>query len=399
MSFFGHFFYMTNSQTTAIINAVILRPGYPATPGGLLLAAGKIKQIMPKDALPPESSRMVIDAGGNYLVPGFIDLHVHGGGGSDFSDDGGRKLLRIIKFLASFGTTAVLPTIATSSREDLFRIVRFIAPFYTGNKMGGRVLGINLEGPYLSIGKRGAQPLRFIRNPDLAEMEKLVEVAEGAIKIMTLAPELNGAFDLIKLLKRSGVIAAAGHTTADYEIMKAAIKAGISYATHIFNSYPLLHHRETGAIGALLESARIDTEFLCDGIHISPVLIRLLFRMKTIDRLLLITDGIEVMGRRTKSFVMGGRRVIVNSAGARMADGTLVGSMLPMNHALCNVVKFTGIPLSEALILVTSNPARLLGVEDRKGDIRIGMDADLVIMDKRCNIKRTIIAGETVFRK
>ena len=390
---------MTNSQTTAIINAVILRSGYTATPGGILLSDGKIKEILPKGALPPESARLVIDASKNYLVPGFIDLHVHGGGGSDFSDDGGRKLLKIIKFLASFGTTSVLPTIATSSRDDLARIVRFIAPFYTGNKKGGRVLGINLEGPYLSIGKRGAQPLRFIRNPDLAEIEKLLDMAGGAIKIMTLAPELKGAFDLIRILKRSGVIAAAGHTTADYEIMKAAIKAGISYATHIFNSYPILHHRETGAIGALLESDRVDTEILCDGIHLSPVLIRLLFRMKTIDRLILVTDGIEVMGRRIKSFVMGGRKVIVNSQGARMADGTLVGSMLPMNHALCNVVKFTGIPLSDALILATTNPARLLGVEDRKGDIRVGMDADLVIMDKRCNIKRTIIAGETVFRK
>lgn len=390
---------MTNSQTTAIINAVILRPGYPPAPGGVLLSSGKIKRILSEGELPPVSAPLVIDARGYYLTPGFIDLHVHGGGGSDFSDERGRKLIRIIKFLASFGTTAVLPTIATSSREDLFRIVRFIAPFYTGNKMGGRVLGINLEGPYLSIGKRGAQPLRFIRNPDLIEIEKLLDMAGGAIKIMTLAPELKGAFDLIRLLKQSGVIAAAGHTTADYEIMKAAIKAGISYATHIFNSYPILHHRETGAVGALLESDRVDTEILCDGIHISPVLIRLLFRMKRIERLLLVTDGIEVMGRRIKSFVMGGRRVIVDSAGARMADGTLVGSMLPMNHALRNVVKFTEVPLSDALVLATTNPARLLGVEDRKGDIRIGMDADLVIMDKKCNIKRTIIAGETVFLK
>lgn len=390
---------MSRQQSTAIINAVILRPGYPATPGGVLISAGKIKRILPGDVLPPESAQVVIDARGKYLAPGFIDLHVHGGGGSDFSDAGGRKLLRIIKFLARFGVTAVLPTIATSSREDLFRIVRFIAPFYIGNKIGGRVLGINLEGPYLSIGKRGAQPLRFIRNPDQYEVEKLLESAGGAVKIMTLAPELKGASDLIRLLKASGIIPAAGHTVADYETMKNAIKTGISYATHIFNSYPPLHHRQPGAVGAILESDRVDTEILCDGIHLSPVLIRLLFRIKTIDRLLLVTDGITIMGRRIKSFVMGGRRVIVDAAGARMADGTLVGSMLPMNQALRNVVKFTGVPLSDALVLATVNPARLLGVEDRKGDIRTGMDADLVIMDKQCHIRRTIIAGETVFLK
>jgi N-acetylglucosamine-6-phosphate deacetylase len=390
---------MNTSPTTAIINAVILRPGYPAVPGGVLISGGKINRIIPKDELSPAPARAVIDAGGDYLVPGFIDLHVHGGGGSDFSEDGGRKLLRIIKFLAGFGTTAVLPTVAASSRENLKKIVQFISPIYTGNKMGGRVLGVNLEGPYLSIGKRGAQPLRFIRNPDLYEVEKLLDMAGGAVKIMTLAPELKGAFDLIRILNRYGVIAAAGHTTADYETMKKAIKAGISYATHIFNSYPPLHHRHPGAIGAILESDQVDTEFLSDGIHLSPVLIRLLFRMKPIDRLLLVTDAIEVMGRRIKSFTMGGRTITVDSAGARMADGTLVGSMLPMNQALRNVIKFTGIPLSDALVLVTANPARLLEIEDRKGDIRAGMDADLVIMDRKCNIKRTIIAGETVYRR
>jgi len=390
---------MNNSQTTAIINALVIRPGYPAVAGGVLISGGKIKRILQEDESPTKLDRTVIDAKGDYLVPGFIDLHVHGGGGGDFSDDGGRKLLRIVKFLAGFGTTAVLPTIATSSRENLKKIVKFIAHIYAGEKMGGRVLGVNLEGPYISIGKRGAQPLRFIRNPDLYEVEKLLDRSGGAVKIMTLAPELKGAFDLIRILKQYGVIAAAGHTTADYETMKKAIKAGISYATHIFNSYPPFHHRHPGAIGAILESNQVNTEILCDGIHLSPVLIRLLFRVKPIDRLLLVTDAIEVMGRRIKSFTMGGRRVTVDSAGARMADGTLVGSMLPMNQALSNVVKFTGLPLSDALVLATANPARLLKIEDRKGDIRAGMDADLVIMDKKCHIKRTIIAGETVFRK
>ena len=390
---------MTTSQTTAIINALVIRPGYPAVPGGVLISGGKIKRILQEGELPPKPNRTVINAQGDYLVPGFIDLHIHGGGGDDFSNDGGRKLLRIVKYLAGFGTTAVLPTIATSSRESLEKIVQFISSVYTGNKMGGRVLGVNLEGPYLSIGKRGAQPLRFIRAPDLYEVEKLLDTSGGAVKIMTLAPELEGAFDLIRLLKQYGVIAAAGHTTADYETMKKAIKVGISYATHIFNSYPPFHHRHPGAIGAILESNQVNTEILCDGIHLSPVLIRLLFRVKPIDRLLLVTDAIEVMGRRIKSFTMGGRRVTVDSAGARMADGTLVGSMLPMNQALSNVVKFTGLPLSDALVLATANPARLLKIEDRKGDIRAGMDADLVIMDKKCHIKRTIIAGETVFRK
>ncbi|MEA1927788.1 MAG: N-acetylglucosamine-6-phosphate deacetylase [Candidatus Auribacterota bacterium] len=388
---------MTNPPTTAIINAVILRPGESPSPGGVLLSGGKIKQILSEGTPVPESVREVIDARSNYLAPGFIDLHLHGGGGHDFAYDGGRNSREIIEYLARFGTTALLPTIATSSRKNLLKAVRHISTLYSDNKWG--VLGINLEGPYLSIGKRGAQPLRFIRRADKAELDELLESANGAIKIMTLAPEIEGGMKLIRWLKNSGIIPAAGHTTADYETMKAAIRAGISYATHIFNSYPPLNHRNPGAIGAILESEKINTEIICDGIHVSPVLVRLLFMIKPLDRLLVVTDGTAVMGRRIKKFIMGEREVIVDHGGARMADGTLVGSMLPMNRALCNVAKFNGIPLSRALIMATINPARLLGVEDRKGDIRKNMDADLVIMDKMCNVKRTIIAGETVYRR
>jgi len=390
---------MTLPKSTAIINALILRPGYAPSRGGLLITKGLIERLLPEGVPPPEFAHTVIDARGNYLAPGFIDLHVHGGGGNDFNETGGRKLLSIVKYLTHFGVTSVLPTITTASRKNLLTVVRYISPFCLDKTGRGGILGINLEGPYLSIGKRGAQPLRYIRNPAETEVEELLESAGGSIRIMTLAPEVDGAFRLIQLLRRSSVIPAIGHTIADYETTRAAIKAGLLYATHVFNSYPPLHHRQPGAIGAVLESDHLDVEILCDGVHLSPVIVRLLFRMKPIDRLLLVTDGTAVLGRRIKKFLMGGREVTVDSSGAHLPDGTLVGSMVPMNQALRNVVRFTGIPLSDALILATGNPARVLGVEDRKGDIRRGMDADLVIMDQRCNVQRTIVAGETVFRK
>ncbi|MFH1037357.1 MAG: N-acetylglucosamine-6-phosphate deacetylase [PVC group bacterium] len=390
---------MTQKQSTAIINAVILRPGFPPSRGGLLVVGDRIERLFPEGVPAPEFAGSVIDARGDYLVPGFIDLHVHGGGGDDFNDNGGRMVMRIINFLARFGTTAALPTIATPSRDQLLQIVRTIAPFYWGKKGRGRVLGINLEGPYLSIGKRGAQPLRFIRNPSGPEVEELLEAAEGSIKIMTLAPEVEGALRLIRLLKHSGVIPAIGHTTADYETTRVAIRAGLSYATHVFNSYPPLHHRHPGAVGAVLESDPINVELLCDGIHLSPVIVKLVSRLKPLERLLLVTDGIAVLGRRIKKFMMGGREAVVDDNGAHLPDGTLVGSTVPMNHALRNFTQFTGCSLSDALMLATGNPARLLGIEDRKGDIRRGMDADLVVMDRHCAVKRTIIAGETVYRK
>lgn len=389
---------MNAPETTAIVNAVLLKPGGPEARGGLLIKKGRIVRLLGEGENPPASDA-VVDGAGCYLAPGLIDLHVHGGGGDDFLSEGSRPLDRILKFLPRFGVTSLLPTIATTSRVQLLDLIQLLQPYYENKRRGALVLGINLEGPYLSIGQRGAQPLRFIRPPSRGEVKEILQAARGSIKIMTLAPELEGALPLIRLLKRSGVIPAVGHTTADYETTRLAIRAGLSYATHLFNSYPPLHHRQPGALGAILESRRVSVELIGDGVHVSPVIIRLIFRLKALDELLLVTDGVAVLGRKIKKFVMGGREVVVDHNGARLPDGTLVGSMLPMNRALRNVVKFTGLPLADAIRLVTVNPARLLGIADRKGDLRPGMDADLVMMDRRCNIRQTIIGGKTVYKR
>jgi len=388
---------MNNPENTAIVNAVLLRPDEPETRGGLLLRKGRIVRTLEEGEKPPPGASS-IDAKGNYLAPGFIDLHVHGGGGDDFLDGGSRVLDRILNFLPRFGVTSLLPTIATPSRLQLLDLVELLRAYYRGKPRGAQVLGINLEGPYLSIGKRGAQPLRFIRLPSRDELKEILQAAGGAVKIMTLAPELEGALSLIRLLKRSGVIPAVGHTTADYETTRQAIRAGLSYATHLFNSYPSFHHRRPGAVGAILESDRVRVEIIGDGVHLAPVTIRLIFRLKPLADLLLVTDGVAVLGRRLKTFEMGGREVTVDRNGARLPDGTLVGSMLPMNRALRNIAEFTGLPLSRALRLVTANPARLLGLADRKGGLRPGMDADLVLIDRRGNVRRTVIAGKTVYQ-
>ena len=388
---------MKSPKITAIVNSVLLRPGMAETRGGLLLQDGRILRLLEEGEAAPPGAK-VIDGEGGYLAPGFIDLHIHGGGGDDFLTGESRSLDRILNFLPRFGVTALLPTLATPSPEQLFNVVRLLRPYYQGERLGSRVLGINLGGPYISIEKRGAQPLRFIRQASAEELKKILEIADGAIKIMTLAPELEGAIPLIRLLKRSGVIAAIGHTNADYATTRLAIRAGLSYATHLFNRYPPLHHREVGAVGAILESPRVKAELICDGIHLSPAIIRLAFRLKPLKDLLLVTDGAAVLGKRTKEFTMGGREVTVDQNGARFSGGTLVGSVLPINRALANVVKFTGISLASALSLITANPARLLGLSDRKGDLRPGMDGDLVLMDHRCQVQRTMIAGETVYK-
>lgn len=389
---------MKPPKITAIVNSVLLRPGMAETRGGLLLRDGRILRLLGEGESAPPGAK-VIDGGGAYLAPGFIDLHIHGGGGDDFLAGESRSLDRILNFLPRFGVTALLPTLATPSFEQLFHLVRLLRSYPQGERRGSRVLGINLEGPYISIEKRGAQPLCFIRPPSEEGLKEVLKIAAGAIKIMTLAPELEGALPLIRLLRRSGVIAAIGHTNADYETTRLAIRAGLSYATHLFNRYPPLHHREVGAVGAILESPRVKAELIGDGIHLSPAIIRLVLRLKPLKDLLLVTDGAAVLGKRTKAFAMGGREVTVDRNGARFSDGTLVGSVLPINRALANLVKFTGISLTSALSLITANPARLLGLSDRKGDLKPGMDGDLVLMDHQCQVRRTMIAGETVYKK
>lgn len=390
---------MSATRKTAIINATILRPGRELRKGSLLLDGDKIAGVLPERFPSLPAGIKTIDARQNYVCPGLIDLHLHGGGGSHFSDKTHRNFLSILKTHARFGTTSLLPTLTASSQEDVIGFIRFIKKELKDSKLRRRVLGLNLEGPFLSIGKRGAQPLRFIRPPNLEDVEKILEEADGFLKIMTLAPELEGAMELIGILKQAGVIPAIGHTNADYEITRRAIKAGLSYATHIFNSYPLLHHRQPGPIGALLESDEVDVEILADGIHVSPVMIRLLLRLKKFEKVIMVTDANAALGERIRHFTMAGREVKVKAGRAQLKDHTLVGSVLPLNQVLKKMVGFTAISLPRLLSLATLHPARLLKLEKMKGDLEEGMDADILIMDRRLRVKRTLVGGETIYRQ
>ncbi|HOO76326.1 MAG TPA: N-acetylglucosamine-6-phosphate deacetylase [bacterium] len=388
---------MTESGTVAIIHAIILRPNREPRKGSILIRDGKIQELLP-DQL-PSLSRSVrkINAERNFVAPGFIDLHVHGAGGHHFSDRPYRNLYGIIRTLYRFGTTSCLPTLSALSPEEILEYIRFIKGPASKSKYRSSILGLNLEGPFISIGKRGAQPLRYIRKADPDCLRQFLKEADGLIKIMTLAPELPGGEDLISLLTASGVIAAIGHTQAGYDETRKAVERGLNYATHIFNSYPPLHHREPGALAAILEEELVNAELIADGVHVSPVLIRLLFRLKAFERIHLVTDGTAAMGKKLAKFTMGGRDVSVADGRASLNDGTLVGSVLPMNQALKNLVEYTSVPLSRAISLATLHPARVLGIDHVKGDLGEGMDADLVIFDRKFTVKRTMVGGKEVF--
>ncbi len=383
-------------KITAITHALIVRPHHSPRQGSILIRDGKILEILHDQfpSLPRGVSR--IDAGTRFVCPGFIDLHVHGAGGYHFIDKPYRNLAQIAAALFRCGTTAFLPTVSAASPPEILDYIKFIRGVMSRGPLKGSVLGLNLEGPFLSIGKRGAQPLKTLRPPDPALLEEFLSAADGLVRIMTLAPELEGALPLVKRLCKAGVIAAIGHTQADYGTTRKALDSGLSYATHIFNSYSPLHHRDPGALAALLEDDRVNLELIADGVHVSPVMIRLLFRLKAFEKIILVTDGTVPIGCKIKKFTMGGREVGVEGGMACLRDGTLVGSVIPINLALKNLVEYTGEPFHRALSLATLHPARVLGLAEKKGDLREGMDADLVVMDRKFNIYRTIAGGKVV---
>ncbi len=388
---------MTTKTSTIIYNARVTRPGHAPFHGGILVRGGKIEKIF-KDSLSSLPAGVKkIDARRGYLTPGLIDLHVHGGGGLYFWENPRHSLPFIMNHLYAFGVTSVLPTLAANSLDNTVSFLRYLRKSSRRSGATARVLGVNLEGPYLGIGKRGAQSLRYIHAPRKAEVETILSEAAGLIKIMTLAPELKGAIGLIRRLKKSGVIPAIGHTNSDYETTRKAIRAGLSYATHFFNSYPPLHHRRPGPLGAILEAEDLDMEIIADGIHVAPAMLRLLFRLKDPARILLVTDGTAALGTRIRHFTMAGRQVEISHQAARLADGTLVGGGLPLNLALKNIMEFTGRDFTSSLAHATTYPARVLGLSRSKGDLQEGMDADLVIWGRNFSIRRTMAEGKTVY--
>ena len=332
-----------------------------------------------------------IDAAGGFLTPGLLDLHVHGGAGKDFFALDRRDLLRILRFHYRRGTTSLLPTFSAALVGEIAAATEFIKKASSEPPGSSTIVGINSEGPFLNPARAGAQKIERILPPDPKLLKKIISAAGGRLKLMTLAPEVEGAPALIPLLKDAGVIPAIGHTLADYRTARRAILAGIAYATHIFNAYPPFHHREPGALGAIFDSPEVYTEVIADGIHVSPPVLRFLFRLRPLERIILVSDCVASetgAGQRKRRL-----------PAARLPDGTLAGGRQGLGEAVWNLVRWVGLPLERALIPATLNPARVLNLEKKKGDLDSGMDADLVIWSAGGQALRTVVGGETVYQK
>lgn len=354
---------------------------------GKIAAIGKLDNVQP-----------IFETDG-VVLPGFIDEHIHGAGGADAMDGTPDALQTISEYVAKEGTTGFLATTMTQSPENISKALANVKSVREkGEYKGAEVLGIHLEGPFISPKHVGAQPLEYVAKPDPETFDKYNAISGGNIKIVSLAPEVDGGLDLVKHLAKIGVVASIGHTGAKYSDVEAAVAAGATNVTHTYNAQTPLHHREAGVVGAAMLFDELNCEMICDTIHVSVPAIRIFIKNKPHDKFTLITDAMRAKGMPDGLSELGGQQVFVKNGEARLADGTLAGSVLKMNVAVKNLVEKAGVPFTDAVDFASANPAKNLGLFGERGSIEVGKRADFAVMDKDFNILYTVIGGEVVYK-
>lgn len=334
----------------------------------------------------------------HYLIPGLIDMHVHGANGYDVMDGTEEALTALCSALAAEGVTGFLATTMTVTNAHLETVLQAIATRLPSPE-GAAILGVHLEGPFLANAKIGAQNEALTQLPNIDLITKWQKLAQGAIKVVTVAPELPDAIPFIKELRSMGMSVATGHTNATYAETMEAVSAGCSQATHLFNAMRGITQREPGAAGALLLADKVIAELICDGIHVHPAIVDLAFRVKGRDRLLLVTDAMRAKCMGDGRYDLGGQDVIVKKGRATLEDGTIAGSTLQLPQAIRHMSEYAHCSLEDAVRMAAYNPARTLGLSDRKGSISLGKDADLVVLDSTFKVLLTMRAGKVIFEE
>ncbi len=334
----------------------------------------------------------VVDVTGHWLVPGFVDIHNHGGGGASFSGTA-EQILTAVHTHRLHGTTTLVASTVTDEMDLLARQAGLLSELAEQ----GDIAGIHFEGPFISPCRKGAHSEKLLRDPDPAEVRKLIDAARGKARMVTLAAELPGGIDSVRLLAEHGVIAAIGHTDASYEQTTAAIDAGATVATHLFNAMPALNHRSPGPIAALLEDERVTVELINDGVHLHPAALELAFHHAGADRVAFITDAMDAAGTGDGRYMLGPLEVEVSEGVARLVEGgSIAGSTLTLDRAFQRAVTVDKLSVEDAVTALSANPARLLGLSDRVGSLEPGKDADLVLLDADFALKGVMRQGEWV---
>jgi len=359
--------------------------------GSLLIEHGKIKEINPLTY----NNEDILDANGLYVSPGFIDVHIHGAGGFDTMDGTIDAINNIAKTIVKHGTTSFTPTTMTVSIEAIHKSMKVIKKLKETGTEGAHVLGAHLEGPFINPEAIGAQNSDYLLSPTISAYNEMVEGCGDAVVSITLAPEISGAKELIKYLSEKGIVCSIGHTKATYEEAIDAVEWGICHSTHLYNAMTPFNHRNPGVVGAIFDS-NITTETISDGIHISYPSLRIAYKQKSTDNVLLITDAMMACSMIDGEYSLGGQSVTVIGGAARLKNGALAGSVLTLDKAVNNVYKNSTLPLYEIVKMASYNGAKHCKVHNRKGQIKEGYDADLILFDDNINIKKVFVLGKEV---
>ena len=366
------------------------------TDGGIVIKNGTIEQVY-TEGKRPQTEDEVLDGKGMYAIPGLIDLHFHGCKGDDFCDGSRDAIARIAEYEASVGVTAIAPATMTLLVEELEQILRVAAEYKKGphSKKEADFVGINMEGPFISPAKKGAQDERNIIPCDVKVCERFLEVSEGLVKFMGIAPEESeNAVSFIEAVKDKVNVSLA-HTNADYDTAMAAFNAGADHAVHLYNAMPAFTHRAPGVIGAVYDSKHVMAEIICDGVHIHPAAVRATFEMMGEDRMILISDSMRAAGMPDGSYTLGGLDVnVVGNRATLASDGAIAGSVTNLMDCMKTAVKTMNIPLETAVACATINPAKSLGIDAEYGSIRAGKKAHIVLMDQELNVQQVIKDGK-----
>nr|WP_051331142.1 N-acetylglucosamine-6-phosphate deacetylase [Aneurinibacillus terranovensis] len=364
--------------------------------GYLLIEGQTIQDIGPLDEMPSKYRPFpTMQIGADQIIlPGFIDVHIHGAAGSDVMDATPHALQTIAEALPKEGTTSFLATTITQSEEAIAKAVETASRFMKTNYTGAEVLGIHLEGPFINPKHANAQPRDKIIPPNIELFDKWQRLAGQTIRLVTMAPEENGGDLLIKHLAKTGVIASVGHSDATFHEVKKAVSAGLTHATHLYNAMRPMHHREPGVVGAVLLEENTMAEIIFDEVHVSKEMVQLAYQLKGSRKLQLITDAMRAKCLTSGEYDLGGQKVTVQGNQARLADGTLAGSVLRMNHAVKNASTLVGCSLHDLVRLSSGNAAEELGVFARKGSLAVGKDADIVILNSDFNVQTTFCRGK-----
>jgi N-acetylglucosamine-6-phosphate deacetylase len=363
--------------------------------GNILIRNGKIDSIFRDNESSEYAADQEIDGNGQMLIPGMIDVHIHGADGFDMMDGTLQSMEAVSKACARTGCTSFLATSVSSSLEDLIQMISSVSQVI-GREPGAIIAGIHSEGPYLHVKRKGMQNERYLRHPDMEEMKLILQKSGSLMRMVTLAPELPGGLEMVAFLKERGIIVAVAHSDATYEEAKEAFQNGASHVTHCFNGMRPIHHRDPGIVVAAFEENHVSVQAIVDHVHLHPAIIRLMYREKGPDKMVLITDALQAMGMGDGTYLFGGHEVKVSQGVATLADGTLASSTITMNKALEKAV-LSGIPLRDAVVMATQTPADILGLSS-KGRIEAGADADLVLMDEHFEVLWTIVNGKVVYR-